>query len=193
VVEEEVLDQIVMGGMPSKRISKVPYGFVYDIDYVGGLGNPSDYLEDFQVYRNASPNDIIRVHINSVGGNLATLIQLVNLMRSSQAQIITYLEGEAHSADGMLFLQGDQYIVGDHAAMLIHEPTAGFFESHNKLKKQVEFSNAHVETVFKDYYEHFLTEEEMNSVLAGQDLWLDSDQIVERLKNKPDIEEQEKI
>lgn len=190
-MNDELEQIMMMGGTASKRISKQPYGFIYDIDYVGGLGSPEDYLEDFQIYRNAGQNDIIRIHINSIGGELRTLIQIVNLIKQCPAQVVTILESEAHSADGLLFLQGDQFVVGDHAAMLIHEPTAGMVESHNKLKKQYEFSSKHTEQVFKDYYKNFLTEEEMEGVLSGQDLWLSSDEISERLKIKCELETQD--
>lgn len=181
----EELDQIMMAMQnQNKRIRQQPYGMVYDIDYSGVIGHPSDYLDDFHIYRNASPTDVIRVRINSEGGQLNTLIQLINCIRECQATVITVLESEAHSAAGALFLAGDQYMVGSHAAILIHEPSGGNWDYHSKSKKYQEFSVKHSEEVFADYYEGFLTEDEIESVLDGKDLWLSSEEISERLEIK---------
>jgi ATP-dependent protease ClpP protease subunit len=174
--------------MQNKRINKSPYGFVYDIDYVGGIKSPDHYLEDFHIYRNAGPQDVIKIHINSFGGEVSTLIQLINLIRTCQAQIITFLEGDAHSADSMLFLQGDQFVVGEHAAMLIHESSGGNWDYQSKSKKYHEFSSQHMDQIFRSYYKDFLTEEEMNDVLAGQDLWLGAEEITRRLEIKCESE-----
>lgn len=182
---EETQELMIKDSSVNKQI----LGFIYDLDYSGVIGESSQYTEHFNIYRNASPNDIVRVRINSVGGYISTLIQLVNSIKQCQATVITVLESEAMSAAGALFLQGDNFIVGEHATLMIHEPSGGNWDYHSKSKKYYEYHNQHSERVFKDYYKGFLTEDEIQSVLDGNDMWLDSDEITRRLQENMEKEE----
>lgn len=166
----------------SKRITKRPIAWLYDIEFDDDIMEPKYYREDMDVFRNASANDTIRVRINSSGGYLHTVIQYVTSMIATEAETVAVLEGEAHSGASMVFLAADQHMVSPHAAMLIHEPRGGMYDSSAKLHAQADFNRPYIKALYHDYYKHFLSEEEIDDVLSGKDIWLNSESIVERLE-----------
>ncbi|QDP59431.1 MAG: putative capsid assembly protease C [Prokaryotic dsDNA virus sp.] len=181
---EELEDILSLGVQEAKRINKTPYAFLYSVEYDGDIGSPSEYREDFTIYRNATPNDVIKMHINSGGGRLDTLIQLINNIRGTEATTVGYLEGNAYSAAGALFLQADQHVIAPNSSLMIHESTYGVLDSSAKLNKQVDFSRKHLRKCYLDYYHNFLTLEEIDKVLDGHDMWMDAEEIVERLEKR---------
>lgn len=177
----------------NKRVNKTPIAWLYTIDYDDDITSPSNYREDLFTFRNTTQNDIIKIHINSAGGRLDTLIQLVNGIRSSEAYVIAQLDSCAYSAAGALFLQADEHVVSPNASLMIHESTYGVIDSADKLHKHVDFSRKHLRKCYLDYYHNFLTVEEIDAVLEGKDMWMDAEEIVERLKRRAELnaEEQE--
>lgn len=182
---------IVPTGGQQPRINKSPLAYLYTIDYDEDIGEPSDYREDFLTFRAATQNDVIQLMCNSNGGSLQTLIQLINNIRACDAHIVTQIEGVAHSAASALFLAGQEYVVAPNTCMLIHESTFGVMESSAKLHAHVDFSKKHTRACFEDFYHNFLTPEEIDSVLQGHDMWLDSDEIIERLQRKAELDNQD--
>lgn len=179
------MEEDILGLLPqekSKRITKRPIAWLYDIEFDDDIMEPKHYREDMDVFRNASANDIIRVRINSSGGYLHTVIQYVTNMTATEAETVAVLEGEAHSGAGMVFLAADQHMVSPHAAMLIHEPRGGMYDSSAKLHAQADFNRPYIKALYHDYYKHFLSEEEIDDVLSGKDIWLNAESIVERLE-----------
>lgn len=180
----EELEQMLMLNQQGKRVNRNIGSMVYDIDYCGVIGDASEYLEDFKVYREAGPNDIVKIHINTPGGNFDTLAQLIANIRNCQAQVICFLEGSANSAGGALFLQGDMFVVSENCEMLIHESTMGAYDSSHKAHKQFMFALDRIKNAFRDWYKDFLTDDEMEAILHGDDIWLSSEEISERLEIK---------
>lgn len=179
-MEEDILE--LLPQERNKRITKRPIAWLYDIEFDDDIMEPKYYREDMDVFRNASANDTIRVRINSAGGYLHTAIQYVTNMTATEAETIAVLEGEAHSGASMVFLAADQHMVSPHAAMLIHEPRGGMYDSSAKLHAQADFNRPYIKALYHDYYKHFLSEKEIDDVLDGKDIWLNAESIVERLK-----------
>lgn len=179
-MEEDILE--LLPQERNKRITKRPIAWLYDIEFDDDIMEPKYYREDMDIFRNASANDTIRVRINSAGGYLHTAIQYVTNMTATEAETVAVLEGEAHSGASMVFLAADQHMVSPHAAMLIHEPRGGMYDSSAKLHAQADFNRPYIKALYHDYYKHFLSEKEIDDVLAGKDIWLNAESIVERLQ-----------
>ena len=69
-----------------------------------GIGSPDKYVDMIHKIRMAGPEETVCIHLNSPGGSIDTGVQLINAMRSSQANIIASVESEACSLATMNFL-----------------------------------------------------------------------------------------
>ena len=67
--------------------------------------------------------------------------------------------------------------------MLIHNYSGGAYGKGGELVDNVIANDKWVKNLMVDVYKGFLTEEELETVLLNQDLWLETDSINERLQN----------
>ena len=153
-----------------------------DIYVVGSIDAPKNYLEEFQTFKDAKEGENINMFINSGGGRLDTAVQYLTNMRNTAATTTSHLEGVCHSAATLLFLGADNWVVNPNALMLIHNYSGGAFGKGDELMSNVTANDKWVKGVMSSAYEGFLTEEEISLVYKNQDLWLESDEIEERLQ-----------
>lgn len=153
---------------------------IYDIYLNGEVGSPSNYVDWCELLNNAAEEDTIRIHINSYGGRVHTAVQLMNAIRNTRACVVTSMEGQCYSAATLIFLAGDIFEAAPHSAFLAHDYSNGVYGEGHKLAAQIEFDKSWFEAIARDIYRNFLSEDEISKVLKGQDLWLNSEQVIER-------------
>lgn len=54
----------------------------------------------------------------------------------------------------------------------------------HEMKARQKFTDSHLNKAFKTFYSGFLTETEMQRVIEGTDLWMDTDETIERWQNR---------
>jgi len=141
------------------------------------------YSDLLNVLKTANEEDTIVIYINSEGGSLRMAIQIVNSMVASRAKVITSLDGDAHSAATLIFLSGEEYIINPNCSFMIHNYSGGFaIGKGHEIRTRVEHVNGYVEKIMRKFYEKILTEEEIDHVVDGRDIWMDSDQLIARLE-----------
>lgn len=147
----------------------------------GMIGPPEAYIDFIHVLRAAPPDDVIHLHLNTSGGRLDTGVQIINAIKSSSCAVICSLEAEAHSLGTLIFLACDEWIVHENCTMMFHQYSGGTFGKGNEQAAQVNANNEWFASLAKDLYVPFLSEEEVNMILQGQDLWMLTPEIRKRL------------
>lgn len=150
-----------------------------------GVMSPSYYRNVAQRIRDADEDDVIRYIINSPGGRLDGLMTLLASMLKTDATTEAHIDGFADSASSFLAMHCDNIYVSPFASMLVHHVTYGIDRSKAAdVHLHVTHFNTYSEQFFKDTYELFLTDEEIQKCLDGYQLYLNADQIAERLQRK---------
>lgn len=145
------------------------------------IGEPHEYTDMVHRILIAGPNDTIFIHLNTPGGHLDTGVQIVNAMQNSQAKIITVLESMAFSLGTLIFLAGDEMIVNDHCMLMFHNFRGGIQGKGNELSSQLDATKKWFSVFAKKIYVPFLSEDEFEQILRGEDLWMHSPEIRKRL------------
>lgn len=145
--------------------------------------DPVHYIDMIHRIRSAGPEDIVHLHLNTPGGHLDTGIQLINAMRSSEAHIVCSLEGEAHSLGTLIFLAADEFIVHDNCIMMFHNYSGGVWGKGNEQVARLEATIKWFNELAWTLYIPFLDEDELERILRGEDLWMQTGEIRERLTN----------
>lgn len=165
----------------------------YDIMFDRQIDHANEWQEELYVLRQAGESDVCNIHINTCGGAVSTISAFQNIKKSSEAHFHGILEGIGYSAGSAFFLMCDTHEVGDFAEMMIHTSQGGFGGSSQGQEasgaQMARSARKLVSVVYKD----FLTDEEMEDVLKGMEIWLDSDQIRERLTNRETIRLQREV
>lgn len=162
-------------------------GSVYEFYLTGEITEAEDYTEWFNTIRNATENDVVRIFINSPGGDLFTAIQFMRALRESRARIAVSVEGACMSAATIIFLCGDEFEITPHSLFMIHQYTSGYFGRGNHIRDQVKVESKWSEDLFNDIYEGFLSKDEIRSMIEGQDIWFTHDEAIARLNKRGEV------
>lgn len=151
------------------------------------IDDPETFVDMVHTIKIADQNDIVYIYLNSPGGRLDTAVQLINAMRISAAKIITVIEAEAHSASTMIFLAADEFIVHENSIMMFHNFSSGAIGKGNEIKLQIDAVVKWFNRLARDIYFPFLSEQEIQNIIDGKDLWIEADEIRERLHHMVDV------
>jgi len=182
------IDLSELFGNPIKqddRLYSRPIAQLHEFYLSGEIDSPENYIEWFQTIRHASENDIIKIYINSPGGDVYTAIQLIRaLQETNAATVIASVEGLCASAATMILLQADSYEVSEHSSFMIHTYSSGMIGKGHELHSQAQYERGWSVKLIEEIYDGFLTKAEMQKVIDGADLWMDGVEVVKRLKKK---------
>ena len=159
----------------------------YHIYLSDDIGEPLDYVEICDLLRNAEEHDVIYLHLNTSGGRLDTGLQLINAIRDCAARVVTVIDPHAYSMGALLFLAGDEMVVPEHAMLMFHNYSSGLIGKGNEQLAEVHAASRSFEKVMKKICQPFLSADEVKSILHGQDLWLDADDIRKRLQRMQQV------
>lgn len=157
---------------------------VFEFYISGPITGPEDYIDTFDTIRHATENDIVKIYLNSGGGYLATAIQFMRVMAETEALVIVSVEGDCMSAATMIFLCADQFEITPHSSFMVHNYSGGTGGKGHEMYGQVQYERKWSEKLLREVYDSFLTEAEINSVLDGKDLWMDVDELVDRMEKR---------
>ena len=159
-----------------------PVAHVHEFYLSGPIQDAEEYIEWFDIIRNASATDTIRIYINSPGGDLFTTLQFLRVMSDTQATVVCSVEGACMSAATMIFLHGHSQEVTPHSLFMFHNYSAGTFGKGGEMYDQLQFERTWSENFMTEVYSDFLTTEEISSMLHNKDIWMGSDEVIRRLQ-----------
>lgn len=166
-----------------------PIGHLHTFYISGEIKEPDHYVEMFDVIRNTSETDIIKLHINSSGGHLFTAIQFMRVLAECQAQVICSVEGACMSAATMIFLSGNAFEISEHSIFMFHNYSSIIMGKGGEMYDNIIHERKWSEKILRGSYKNFLTEEEISSILDNKDIWMDGEEVLKRLKKKQETVE----
>lgn len=153
----------------------------FHFNLLTAVEEPVLYVELFQVLRNAVETDTVHIYLNTPGGRVDTMIQIVNCMKNTKATVVTHLEGICHSAGTFIFLSGDEFVVNPNALLLFHNYSNGYFGKGNEIVQEVIETDKWIKQIADDIYFPFLSREEIDNISSGSDDWMHSKEVEKRL------------
>jgi ATP-dependent protease ClpP protease subunit len=162
---------------------------VYEFYLSGEIESSDEYIQWFDTIRHASENDIVKIYINSPGGDVFTAIQFIRALKETEASVVMSVEGICASAATMIMLCGDSFEVSEHSMFMFHNYSGGTFGKGGEMLDQLQHERVWSERLLRDVYADFLTEPEIVSILDNRDIWMDGEEVIKRLKTKKAIME----
>lgn len=152
----------------------------FHIYLFGQIVSPQQFISAIEVMRAASENDRVMIHLQSCGGSLDATDTFLQAMHECQAEIVVKASGGVHSAGTLILLAADSFMLSENFSSLIHNGSTGAYGKYSDYRAETAFTSKWMEKVIRNAYEGFLSDEEINDVLKGVDLWLDAEEWVER-------------
>lgn len=166
----------------SNRLFQTEYrGVSYEYYLTGEIGDPEEYNDLCNLLRSANENDEIIIRINSGGGQVRSGVQIINAIEESSASVIGYIEGDCMSMATFIFLACDGFGVSKWAEFMAHTCSSGSYGKEHETFEQAAFLRKQTHKRIREGYKYFMTDSEIERIVAGQDVYLDADEISERL------------
>ena len=169
------------------RIWELPVPIIVDKEkktltaYIAGtMEEPADYNELCHLIRNADKDTTIHLYLNTPGGILDSAFVITNALEASDAKVIGHLQGTVASAGTLISMACDEIIAEPHLSFMIHNYSGGVTGKGHEMKARQKFIDKCLSVAFRSSYIGFLTEDEINRVLEGSDLWMGTEEVVER-------------
>lgn len=161
----------------------------------GPIEDTGYYRELIQTLLTASEDDVVELMISSGGGYLSSAANIISAIRNTSAFVNGVILYECHSAASMIALACHSLHVTDHSSMMVHYVSGGCVGRFNDVITQAEHAKKSLLGMIEDYYEGFLTPEEISDVVEGRcgDLWFSSEDIVSRLEQRERYREEQAL
>ena len=168
----------------NKLFASKPMATFHEFYLTGRIEEADEYISVFDMIRHASEEDVIKIYVNSPGGDLFTALQFGRAMGDSDATIIVSVEGQCCSAATIIALAADMVELSNHCVWMCHNYSSGMIGKGHELHSQAEFERDWSIKLMKDIYDGFLTDKEINAMLDGRDIWLAADDVMKRLEQR---------
>lgn len=150
--------------------------YIHDLEYM------EDHFHKLQQIRQANPDDMVRVIINTYGGRLDIAMAYVSALRESQATVVAHAEGQVCSAGTILWLACKERTVSPMTEFMFHNYQGGAVGDGANIYTQILFYKQHFDRLIEYFYKDVLTEGEINTIKGGGQVWLDEVEISKRTR-----------
>jgi len=160
-----------------------PVANIHEFYLVGEIKRAEEYIDWFDIIRNAGKNDVVNIHINSYGGDLFTAIQMIRVLGECEGTVVCSVEGACMSAATMIFLCADGFEVSNHSMFMFHNYSGGTIGKGGEMYDNIIHERKWSENLLRQIYEGFLEESEVESILNNKDIWMDGEEVIKRLES----------
>jgi ATP-dependent protease ClpP protease subunit len=182
-MSDDIMELLTGGDKKRNYFHHRPVANIHEFYLVGEIKRADEYIDWFDIIRNAGKNDVVNIHINSYGGDLFTAIQMIRVLGECEGTVICSVEGACMSAATMVFLCADGFEVSGHSMFMFHNYSGGTIGKGGEMYDNIVHERKWSEKLLREIYNNFLTEDEIVSVLNNKDIWMDGDEVIKRLES----------
>ena len=162
----------------------------------GPIESAFDFVEAIETLSKCEQGDTVTIYLCSPGGCVSSVDALLHAIKSAQDKGVTVhcsASGLCASASTFILLECTSFELSDGFHALIHNGSLGDGGSYNQFRASTNFYLKYMEERLREVYKHFLTDDELQEVLDGRDIWLSPQDWIERyqLRNEVYLQEQE--
>lgn len=150
----------------------------------GAIEEPYHYNETCYLLDTAPEDFTIDIYLNTPGGIIDSAFMITNSIRNSKAKVIGHLSGTVASAGTLISMACNELKLTPHLSFMIHNYSGGMAGKGHEMKARQKFTDDHLNEAFKSFYSGFLSDEEMDRVLEGTDLWMGTEEVTQRWGNR---------
>lgn len=170
-----------MSEKPSRILVKEHVSNEYICRIARYITDADDFDDEFALLFGAGPSDSVKFMITSGGGSLDTCNLLTKAIRETQAHTIGYIGSTCASAATAIALSCEEWEVDSQSSFMIHTASLGVFGKAPEIEVELAHRLKLIRRFIEDTYTGFLTQDEIEEVLAGRDKYFEGEELVARL------------
>lgn len=158
-----------------------------------GVGSPEDHYEQLETLKHANQGELFVLTLSSCpGGNYSGLLAWKNALEGTQAHTVAILEGDLASAGTILPNFFDEIHVTPYTTYMCHSANLGIYRNTAaNVERNAAFQAKQMERFLRESYHGFLDEGEIQKLLDGVEMYMNDEEIQERLDKRKEILAQE--
>ena len=124
--------------------------------------------------------DVINVHINSYGGEVAEGLAIYNMLKNHKAKVNTICDGFACSIAAVIFMAGDERIMNSASLLMVHNAWTYTAGNAAELRKQADDLDVITQATMEAFKAHVnISDDELKALLDAES-WLSSQEALEK-------------
>ena len=169
----------------NKYYALVVSGRTADINIYGDITSWDWYDSDISSYTLSKELqgldvDVINVHINSYGGEVAEGLAIYNMLKNHKAKVNTICDGFACSIAAVIFMAGDERIMNNASLLMVHNAWTCTAGNANELRKQADDLDIISQAATEAFKERVTISEAEIKELLDAESWLSPQSAVEK-------------
>lgn len=161
-------DEYLVGFIPHKSGT-------YRIEIDKEIEEVGQFSTAIQVLEAAKEDDEIVIYLQTPGGSVNAGEAFIHALRKCAAPVHMVATGGVHSMGTQILLEADSFELSNGFNALVHCGQDGAYGNVNEYRIKSKFDEAFRNKQFRDTYEGFLTEKEIDAMLDGKDIWIDAE------------------
>lgn len=161
--------------------------YTYNLFVYGHIESAFDFVNVITVLQQATPDDEVNLYLSGQGGCLSGVDAVLHAIESAThrgVDVHCICSGMVASAFTFIPLVCSSFELAMGTHFLLHCGSVGNGGTLSEYRVSSNFHVNYMETRFKEMYEHFLTETEMEDMLKGVDLWLTAEEFSMRYEKR---------
>jgi len=150
----------------------------------GAIEEPYTYNEMCYLLDTATKDTVVDIYLNTPGGIIDSAFMIANSISNCKGKVVGHLSGTVASAGTLISMACDELKLTPHLSFMIHNYSGGMAGKGHEMKARQKFTDDHLNEAFKSFYSGFLSEDEMDKVIEGTDLWMSTEEVTERWDNR---------
>lgn len=164
--------------------TKVNRIYQHDVFIDQPFVDSSYYRNVIAMLNDASPDDLVIFHLNSPGGLLSGLQSLVEAVKGTEAHTVAYIVGQCASAASLFSMYCDSVVVSDLASIMVHHVSYSTGGKNSDIIAHTQHIAKTSEKLIRETYTGWLSEQEIEEVLNGREIYFDADEARERFAKR---------
>lgn len=180
-------DDMVFGkdkGFPVVQREGANGTHVWDIFLYGPILSAEQMVEAMMAFSSAGENDTVIVNLSTGGGCVDATDTFIDGMKDCRGNVIVKASGGVHSAGTLILLNAPAFSLSAGFNSLFHNGSVGAGGKFSDWRRSTAFTSSFMERLFAETYVGFLTADELERMLRGEDFWMDAEEFLRRHKQQ---------
>lgn len=153
----------------------------YHLKLARPITEVDDFEEEFQLFAAAGERDLIKVDIVTPGGSMDTAHMLCRAIAQTRAHTVGYIGPTCASAGTAIALACEEWEIDDMSSFMVHTGSYGYVGMAPHVEANVKHNSKMIERYVRLTYAGFLTEEEIERVIDGREMYFEGEELAQRL------------
>lgn len=149
--------------------------FVY-----GPIVSAEQMVDAMLAFSSANENDTVIIYLSTGGGCIDATDTFIDGMRECRGRVVVKASGAVHSAGTLILLNAPEFSLSSGFNSLFHNGSVGYGGKFSDWRSGTAFISKAMERLFFETYVGFLTQDEIERLIRGEDFWIDAKDFIER-------------